>query len=134
MAVGLNAVREIVSRCPASLEGNEELVEDLVQFKRHRNRGVVTASRSIIQLLKDVNPTLLKRKQRGKPSEHLAEKVLYSGKDSSGPVISGAEVLLEPQEEDEGGEGDEGGGGDGEEDWETDSEGTTRIQPVNLVL
>merc|ERR1712226_611508 len=108
MAVGLNCVREIVSRCPAALEGNEELVDDLAQFRRHRNRGVMTASRSIIQMLKEVNPALLKRKQRGKPSEHLAEKMEHALKGSGGPVISGAEVLLNKNEVQPEGETKEG--------------------------
>lgn len=98
---------------PAALEGNEELVDDLAQFRRHRNRGVMTASRSIIQMLKEVNPALLKRKQRGKPSEHLAEKMEHALKGSGGPVISGAEVLLNKDEE---------GDSDGSRSEECDSE------------
>jgi len=93
MAVGLNAVREILSRQPRALDNNEDLVDDLTQFKKHRNRGVVTASRSIIQLLREANPSLLKSKERGKPSEHMSDAI-----DSKKQIIAGVNVLVEDKD------------------------------------
>ena len=88
MAVGLNTVREIIHRHPKALACNPDLVDDLVEYKKHRNRGVVTAARSVIQTLKEVNPQLLKSKHRGKPTAHLTE--VLQGTQS---IIPGAEVL-----------------------------------------
>ena len=88
MAVGLNAVREIVIRHPKALAVNPDLVDDLVEYKKHRNRGVVTAARSVIQALKELNPQLLRAKYRGKPSEHMTE--VLKGAQS---IIPGAEIL-----------------------------------------
>ena len=39
MAVGLNAVREICARCPLAM--SEDLLQDLVQYRTHRDKGVL---------------------------------------------------------------------------------------------
>ena len=38
MAVGLNAVREICARCPLAM--SEDLLQDLVQYRTHRDKGI----------------------------------------------------------------------------------------------
>ncbi|KAK2563401.1 Protein SDA1-like protein [Acropora cervicornis] len=67
MAVGLNAVREVSARCPLAM--TEDLLQDLVLYKKSKDKSVIMASRSLIQLFRAVNPTLLHRNDRGRPTE-----------------------------------------------------------------
>merc|ERR1719210_2338733 len=67
MAVGLNAVRELCARCPLVM--TEELLQDLAEYKTYKDKGVMMASRSVIQLFRSLAPELLHKKDRGKPTE-----------------------------------------------------------------
>ena len=62
MAVGLNAIRLISARCPLAMTST--LLQDLVQYKSYKDKSVMMAARSLIQLFRDVNPGLLHRKDR----------------------------------------------------------------------
>nr|ASF90233.1 hypothetical protein SPAR01257 [Bartheletia paradoxa] len=64
VAAGLNSIREICRRQPWCME--QDLLEDLVDYKKSRDKGVAAASRGILQLFRDVNPGLLRRRERGK--------------------------------------------------------------------
>lgn len=110
MAVGLNSVREICSRCPLAI--SEALLQDLVQYKSHKNKAVMMAARSLIQVYRHSNPQLLEKKDRGKPTEATKErKVLAYGETETHEFIPGADILLklDQQEQDQ-------------EDWESASE------------
>lgn len=48
MAIGLNAVREICSRCPLAM--GEDLLRDLVMYKAYKEKSVMMAARSLIVL------------------------------------------------------------------------------------
>lgn len=48
MAIGLNAVREICTRCPLAM--GEELLRDLVLYKKYKEKSVMMAARSLITL------------------------------------------------------------------------------------
>ncbi|KAL3880573.1 hypothetical protein ACJMK2_032804 [Sinanodonta woodiana] len=92
MAVGLNAAREICVRCPLAL--SDELLQDLVQYKTHKNKGVMMAARSMLQLYRKVDPDKLHRRDRGKPTESAQEiKTLKYGEKDAKDYIPGAEVL-----------------------------------------
>ena len=58
----INAIREICTRCPLALENT--LLQDLTQYKEHRNKGVMMASRSLISLYRELNPHSLHKKDR----------------------------------------------------------------------
>ena len=58
----LNAVREVCVRCPLVM--SRELLADLAGYKTYRDKGVVMAARSLIQLYRNVRPELLQRKDR----------------------------------------------------------------------
>ena len=60
MAVGLNTVREIAVRNPLAI--GEDLLQDLVQYKKHIDRGVTSAARGLIQLYRQEAPMLLHKK------------------------------------------------------------------------
>lgn len=109
MGVGLNAVREICNRCPLSL--SETLLKDLTEYKTHKNKTVMFAARSLIQLYRKVNPELLHRKDKGKPTEAMKEhKVLRYAEPDVKDYIPGAEILEEEDQTKE------------EDDWESCSE------------
>ena len=58
----LNTVREVCVRCPLVM--SRELLADLAGYKTYRDRGVVMAARSLIQLYRTIRPELLQRKDR----------------------------------------------------------------------
>lgn len=65
ITVGLNAIREICARNSDAL--NEDLLQDLAQYKNYKNKNVSSAAKSIIHLYRIKNPNLLSRKDRGRP-------------------------------------------------------------------
>lgn len=62
IAAGINAIREVCRRQPWCME--EDLLGDLVEYRKSRDKGVITASRGILQLYREVNPGMLKRRER----------------------------------------------------------------------
>ncbi|CAG9786205.1 unnamed protein product [Diatraea saccharalis] len=93
MAVGLNAVREICARCPLAID--EDLLRDLVQYKSYKEKSVMMASRSLIQLYRQSMPNLLHKKDRGRPTEATIElKSKKYGEVEVKNYIPGSEVLL----------------------------------------
>lgn len=108
MGVGLNAVREICNRCPLSL--SETLLKDLTEYKTHKNKTVMVAARSLIQLFRKVNPELLHRRDKGKPTEAMKEhKTLKYAEPDAKDYIPGAEILQAEEQKKE-------------DDWESCSE------------
>ncbi|KAJ8953409.1 hypothetical protein NQ318_023526 [Aromia moschata] len=98
MAIGLNAVKEICLRCPLAID--EDLLRDLVQYKSYRDRSVMMAARSLIQLFRATRPELLHKKDRGRPTEATSEiEPMDYGKVDAKDYIPGAEVLLKSDNE-----------------------------------
>ncbi|KZV68047.1 protein required for actin cytoskeleton organization and cell cycle progression [Peniophora sp. CONT] len=64
VAAGLNAVREVCRRQPWAME--EDLLGDLIEYRKSRDKAVVAAARGLLQLFREVNPGMLKRRERGK--------------------------------------------------------------------
>ncbi|XP_066902618.1 protein SDA1 homolog [Halyomorpha halys] len=94
MAIGLNAIRELCSRCPLAM--NEDLLRDLVQYKSYRDRSVAMAARSLMHLFRTSLPEMLHKKDRGRPTEVTIElKAKKFGEIDSKDYVPGAEVLLE---------------------------------------
>ena len=62
ISAGINAIREVCRRQPWSME--EDLLGDLVEYKRSRDKSVTAASRGLLQLYREVNPGMLKRRER----------------------------------------------------------------------
>jgi protein SDA1 len=62
VAAGLNAIREICRRQPWSIE--EDLLGDLVEYRKSRDKAVAAAARGLLQLYREVNPGMLKRRER----------------------------------------------------------------------
>uniref|UniRef100_A0A8P0P809 Protein SDA1 n=1 Tax=Canis lupus familiaris TaxID=9615 RepID=A0A8P0P809_CANLF len=98
MTVGINAIKEITARCPLAM--TEELLQDLVQYKTHRDKNVMMSARTLIQLFRTLNPKMLQKKFRGKPTEASIEaRVQEYGELDAKDYIPGAEVLEVGKEE-----------------------------------
>uniref|UniRef100_A0A8I3W6A3 Protein SDA1 n=1 Tax=Callithrix jacchus TaxID=9483 RepID=A0A8I3W6A3_CALJA len=111
MTVGINAIKEITARCPLAM--TEELLQDLAQYKTHKDKNVMMSARTLIQLFRTLNPQMLQKKFRGKPTEASVEaRVQEYGELDAKDYIPGAEVL--EVEKEENAENDEDG-------WESTS-------------
>ncbi|GAA6230073.1 protein SDA1 homolog [Lates japonicus] len=107
MTVGINAIKEVTARCPLAI--NEDLLQDLAQYKTHKDKNVMMAARGLIQLFRSLNPQMLHKKDRGRPTEASTEaKIKDYGELEAKDYIPGAEVL-EVEEENKEGEEDEDG-------------------------
>lgn len=93
MAIGLNSIREVCTRCPLSMD--EDLLRDLVLYKNYKDKSVMMAARSLITLYREQLPNLLHKKDRGRPTEASAElKSMKYGEVKTVDFIPGTEVLL----------------------------------------
>jgi len=129
MAVGLNAVRELVARCPLVM--TEDLLRDLVEYKTYKDKGVMMASRSLIQLFRSICPDLLHKRDRGRPTEATVEvKRREFGELDVKEFVPGAEVVDVDQEE---GDSDQDGN-DSDSDGEDDLDETKDEKDIILSL
>lgn len=64
IAAGLNAIREVCRRQPWAME--EDLLGDLIEYRKSRDKSTTAAARGLLQLYREVNPGMLKRRERGK--------------------------------------------------------------------
>ncbi|KAK3057382.1 Severe Depolymerization of Actin [Extremus antarcticus] len=63
-SAGLNGIREICVRQPLTM--NETLLQDLVQYRKSKDKGVQMAARGLLSLYREVGADMLKRRDRGK--------------------------------------------------------------------
>jgi protein SDA1 len=63
-SAGLNAIREVCMRQPLAM--NETLLQDLIQYRKSKDKGVMMAARGLLSLYREVNPEMLPKKDRGK--------------------------------------------------------------------
>lgn len=98
IAVGINALRELFRRVPLLLEceGMDVLVSDLVQYNRARDKTIVMAARGVLNLIRDVHPVLLKRKDRGKFHNDAAKPHRF-GELVASEGVDGADLLAEAE-------------------------------------
>ncbi|KAG6931988.1 SDA1 domain containing 1 [Chelydra serpentina] len=102
MTVGLNAIKEITVRCPLAM--TEDLLQDLALYKSHKDKNVMMSARTLIHLFRSLNPQMLQKKFRGKPTEASSEARIHEyGELDAKDYIPGAEILeVENKEEEEG--------------------------------
>ena len=94
IAVGLNAMREICSRCPLAM--TEELLGDLIEYRTYKDKAVSSAAKSIVQLFREKNPEMLHKRMRGKPTEASVEesgRAKRYGEVDAKSYVPGAEVI-----------------------------------------
>lgn len=63
-ASGLNAIRSICARQPLAM--NDTLLQDLVEYRKSKDKGVMMAAKGLLSLYREVNAELLKKRDRGK--------------------------------------------------------------------
>jgi protein SDA1 len=98
--VGMNGIREVCSRAINIL--TEEELADLAGFRKHKNKGVAMAARSLINTYRELHPQLLHRSLRGREATmalsrgEVAEPVYGTGQASD--KIDGLELLSAKEE------------------------------------
>ena len=63
-SAGLNGIREICARQPLAM--NETLLQDLVQYKKSKDKGMQMAARGLLSLYREVGVEMLKKRDRGR--------------------------------------------------------------------
>ncbi|KAI5304028.1 Severe Depolymerization of Actin [Ascosphaera pollenicola] len=63
-SAGLNAIREVCVRQPLAM--NDTLLQDLVQYRKSKDKGVIMAARGLLSLYRDVGADMLHKRDRGK--------------------------------------------------------------------
>ncbi|PFH60256.1 hypothetical protein XA68_11243 [Ophiocordyceps unilateralis] len=135
-AAGVNAIREICVRQPLAM--TDTLLQDLVQYRKSKDKGVMMAAKGLLSLYREVGAELLKKKDRGKDASIGLKAGLQQqrkfGEEQAGG-IEGLHLLLKWKEEErkrkraEAGlpetgadkDDDDDGGGNSSE-WEVDSD------------
>jgi len=95
VAVGLNCIREICIRQPAALTA--EQLNDLSQFRKFKDKGVVAATRALINWYRETNAEMLHKSLRGKEAQlALARGEIDApvfGKKKTHDTVPGLELL-----------------------------------------
>jgi protein SDA1 len=63
-SAGLNTIREVCSRQPLAMD--ETLLQDLVMYRKSKDKGVMMAAKGLLSLYRDVGAEMLKKRDRGK--------------------------------------------------------------------
>ncbi|GAW13226.1 hypothetical protein ANO14919_026060 [Xylariales sp. No.14919] len=63
-AAGINAIREICARQPLAM--NEALLQDLVEYRKSKDKGVSMAAKGLLSLYREQGAEMLKKRDRGK--------------------------------------------------------------------
>ena len=139
-SAGLNAIREVCVRQPLAM--NDTLLQDLVMYRKSKDKGVMMAAKGLLGLYREVGADMLKKRDRGKEAamglRSGQRKEPRFGEEVAGE-IEGLELLEKWKEEERQGERLEKGlpaerGSDESEsesedkedpgEWEVDSSGT----------
>ena len=127
-SAGLNAIREISARQPLAM--TDTLLQDLVQYRKSKDKGVMMAARGLLSLYREKGADLLSKKDRGKEatmglrSGELKQRKF--GEEEVGE-IEGLELLAQWKEEQKKRKREENGlpepGVNGEKDERGEDEG-----------
>ncbi len=93
-SAGLSAIREICVRQPLAM--NDTLLQDLIMYRRSKDKGVMMAAKGLLGLYREVGPDMLKKRDRGKDAaiglRNGVRKVQRFGEEAVGE-IEGLELL-----------------------------------------
>lgn len=99
-AAGLNAIREICVRQPLAMD--ETLLQDLVMYRKSKDKSVMMAAKGLLSLYREVGAQLLNKKDRGRVAALGLRKgerqALRYGEQAAGG-IEGIELLEKWKEE-----------------------------------
>lgn len=90
MTVGLRTVREMCLRQPLVM--TEDLLRDLVLYKKFREKEVSNAARSLASLFRELAPQMLEKKDRGRGHDAGARLIEY-GAAHINTRVDGVELL-----------------------------------------
>jgi protein SDA1 len=98
-SAGLNAIREICWRQPLAM--NDTLLQDLVMYRKSKDKGVMMAAKGLLSLYREVGAELLKKRDRGKKATiekigGLSKERRFGEQEAGG--IEGLELLEEWKE------------------------------------
>ncbi|GAX82660.1 hypothetical protein CEUSTIGMA_g10086.t1 [Chlamydomonas eustigma] len=137
MTVGLKTVRELCMRTPLVM--NETLLQDLAMYRKFREKEVATAARGLIGLFRELNPSMLSKKDRGRGADLDAKPKAYGEVDVR-ERVDGADLLQAAIAAGQGSEDDEyhlSSGSDsdadvddGGEDVDEEAEGADKVAVV----
>ncbi|KAL1229053.1 Protein SDA1 -like protein [Trichinella pseudospiralis] len=106
IAVGLNAIREVVANCPLAI--SDELMRDLAEYKKYKNKNVQVGARSLIHLFRRINPKALPKRDRGRRAalakdandedDHRCRLAAPYGASDAVTCVQGADCLLVDQD------------------------------------
>ncbi|KAJ3114522.1 Protein SDA1 [Phlyctochytrium bullatum] len=103
VTAGLNALREVCARCPLAM--SDVLLQSLIDdYKNNTDKASMNAARALLGLYREINPMLLKKKDRGKGvTINLKDfKAPRYGEVAVQEIIEGADLLLaKPKSDDE---------------------------------
>ncbi|XP_049363962.1 uncharacterized protein LOC125828675 [Solanum verrucosum] len=105
ISVGLNVIREICLRMPLLM--TEDLLQDLVLYKKSNEKAVSASARSLLTLFREVCPSLLVKKDRGRPTNPKARPKAF-GEVSVASSVPGIELLDQEDSDDDVEEGSVG--------------------------
>lgn len=99
-SAGLNSIREICARQPLTM--TETLLQDLVQYRKSKDKGVMMAAKGLLSLYREVGAELLKKRDRGKNAtinlkSGLQHQRKFGEEDEGG--IEGLELLARWKED-----------------------------------
>ncbi|CCE64319.1 hypothetical protein TPHA_0H01110 [Tetrapisispora phaffii CBS 4417] len=89
-AAGINIIREICSRAPLAID--ETLLQDLVEYRGSKAKGVNIAAKSLVSLYRELAPDMLKKKDRGKTVSLKLQEAKREGVDYKGKLQFGVET------------------------------------------
>eukprot|EP00900_Chrysochromulina_parva_P007624 jgi/Chrpa1/16863/Chrysochromulina_OHIO_Genome00025528-RA len=119
ITLGLNTVRELCVRVPLCMDA--ALLADLIEYRKEKDRGVVSAARGLLQHYRDVMPELLPKKLRGRGTDVTMRPAAF-GALAVAEGVSDEEDEEEGEEDEEEGEEEEGEEEDESEDEEDEDE------------
>lgn len=119
-SAGLNGIRVVCARQPLAM--SDTLLQDLVQYRKSKDKGVQMAANGLMSLYREVAPTLLKKRDRGRDAAmglRAGERPGVKFGEVDGGGIEGIELLEKWREE-------QGIGSDDDEEawrrWEAESD------------
>lgn len=114
-SAGLNGIREVCARQPLAM--NEALLQDLVQYRKSKDKGVQMAARGLLSLYREAGPEMLRKRDRGRDAALKMRAGEGQGVQGRFGHVEGGEIegleLLEKWREEQGLEGNE----DEDEGW-----------------
>ncbi|KAA8533240.1 hypothetical protein F0562_033227 [Nyssa sinensis] len=125
IAVGLNVVREICLRMPLLM--TEDLLQDLVLYKKSKEKAISSAARSLMTLFREVCPSLLIKKDRGRPTDPKARPKAF-GEVNVASNVADVELLQHDDDEEDGGDDSDNYGSGGSSDDDQNSEEVDSVE------